>query len=224
MWEIRDGLVTRFHVVPNREAARAEARDAESRSDVGPGACGARCSCGYAEHDHHHNRRDEHGRDGAVRGFTACDRYASVPIPGRETLDLPSGDVTVYYREDVDLGDNENLHPPPDIGLDGQSGDGGRPLKLDGDGSRTRSRTGSGRACRSVTPMCPSRATTRSPPAPPGRLADPAIVFGDDLFDGFVSALPLGLLVFGGGVGMAALVAALIFVRRRRVRESGLAR
>ncbi|HEX2435490.1 MAG TPA: hypothetical protein VHI76_02465, partial [Solirubrobacterales bacterium] len=46
---------------------------------------------------------------GAVRGFTASDRYGTVPMPGRETLDLPAGDVTVYFQENVDLGENENL-------------------------------------------------------------------------------------------------------------------
>src|SRR3990172_791330 len=68
---------------------------------------------------------------GGIRAFSASDRYGSVPMPGRETLDLPEGDVTVYFQEDVDLGENESLHPPPDIRLGIRPEGGGSFLKLD---------------------------------------------------------------------------------------------
>jgi hypothetical protein len=50
---------------------------------------------------------------------------------------------------------------------------------------------------------------------------DPAIVLGDDVFDGFGDAIPVGLLVLVAGVGAAALIAVITFVRRGRLSETG---
>ncbi|HSJ17779.1 MAG TPA: hypothetical protein VK920_06770 [Solirubrobacterales bacterium] len=159
---------------------------------------------------------------GGLRGFTASDRFGTVPMPGRETLDLPVGDVTVYFQEDVDLGDNENLRPPGDIRLDVRPADGGEPLALDPDGFSNE-----------VSGNFGSRVSIGDLDVSDGgdyvvtaaRTAEnrnqPAIVFGDDLFDGFVSALPLGLLVLAAGLGAAALLFLITYVRRRRLTEAG---
>lgn len=159
---------------------------------------------------------------GGVRGFTASDRFGTVPMPGRETLDLPAGDVTVYFQEDVDLGENENLRPPDDIRLDVRPADGEERLALDPDGFSSE-----------VSGNFGSRVSIGDLDVADGgdyvvtvaRTAEsrnqPAIVFGDDLFDGFVSALPLGLLVLAGGLGLAALLFGVTYVRRRRLSETG---
>jgi hypothetical protein len=46
-------------------------------------------------------------------------------------------------------------------------------------------------------------------------------VFGDDLFDGFVSALPLGLIALVAGLGVSALLFGITYVMRRRFTEAG---
>lgn len=159
---------------------------------------------------------------GAVRGFTASDRFGTVPMPGRETLDLPAGDVTVYFQEDVDLGDNENLRPPADIRLDVRSSDGGPPVRLDPGGfsNEVSGNFGSRVSIGDLdVPDGGDYAVAVGPTAE--RRNEPALVFGDDLFDGFLSALSLGLLVLVGGLGLAGALFAVTYVRRRRLTEAG---
>lgn len=159
---------------------------------------------------------------GAIEAFGSSDRYGSVPMPGRETLDLPAGDVTVYYQEDVDLGENENLHPPADIRLAIRHSGGGPPLKLDESGISNEVSGGFGARVSIGDVDVPAGGDYDVAVAPTReRRTGPAIVFGDDLLDGFVAALPLGLVVFVAGVGVAALVFIVIYVRRRRVGETG---
>lgn len=159
---------------------------------------------------------------GAVRGFTASDRFGTVPMPGRETLDLPAGDVTVYFQENVDLGDNENLRPPADIRLDVRPSDGGPPVPLDPGGLSNEVSDGFGTRVSIGDLDVPEGGDYA---VAVGRTAEgrnePAIVFGDDLFDGFVSALPIGPLALVGGLAVAALLFAIIYVMRRRWSEAG---
>jgi hypothetical protein len=159
---------------------------------------------------------------GAVRGFTASDRFGTVPMPGRETLDLPAGDVTVYFQEDVDLGENENLRPPADIRLDVRPSGGGPPVRLDPGGFSNEVSGGFGTRVSIGDLDVPDGGdyVVAAGPTAEGRSA-PAIVFGDDLFDGFVSALPFGLLALGAGLGVAAVLFVITYVLRRRFTETG---
>lgn len=159
---------------------------------------------------------------GAVRGFTASDRYGTVPMPGRETLELPAGDVTVYFQENVDLGENENLRSPADIRLDVRPSDGGRAVKLDPGGLSNEVSDGFGTRVSIGEFDIPEGGeyNVAAGPTAEGR-NEPAIVFGDDLFDGFVSALPLGLIALVAGLGVSALLFGITYVMRRRFTEAG---
>ena len=159
---------------------------------------------------------------GAVRGFTASDRYGTVPMPGRETLELPAGDVTVYFQENVDLGENENLRSPADIRLDVRPSDGGRAVKLDPGGLSNEVSGGFGTRVSIGEFDIPEGGeyNVAAGPTAEGR-NEPAIVFGDDLLDGFGSALPLGLIALVAGLGVSALLFGITYVMRRRFTEAG---
>jgi len=128
----------------------------------------------------------------------------------------------VYFQEDVDLGDNESLRPPGDIRLDVRPAAGGAPLQLDPGGVSNEVSGGFGTRV-SIGDLDVSDGGDHRVTA--GRSSEernePAIVFGDDLFDGFVSALPLGLVVLVAGLGLSALLFLVTFVRRRRLSETG---
>ena len=48
----------------------------------------------------------------AVGGTSDADRYGRVRLPGRAMLDLPEGDVALYYEERVTLNENDSLDVP----------------------------------------------------------------------------------------------------------------
>jgi hypothetical protein len=161
---------------------------------------------------------------GGVRAFTASDRFGTVPMPGHETLDLPAGDVIVYFQEDVNLGENESLRPPSDIRLAVRPSDGGSPVPLD-PGGVSNEVSGSFGSRVSIGDLDVLEGGDYLVSVGRTREArnEPAIVLGDDLFDGFVSAVPLGLVVLAGGLGVALLLFLLTYVRRRRASEAALA-
>lgn len=45
------------------------------------------------------------------------DRDGRVAVPGAAALELPAGEVDLFYAEDVNLGDSEELSPPRDLEL-----------------------------------------------------------------------------------------------------------
>lgn len=159
---------------------------------------------------------------GAVRGFSGSDRYGSVPMPGRELLELPQGDVTVYFQEAVDLGENESLVPPGEIRLDVRPVEGGERVELARGGISNEASGGFG-----------TRVSIGKLDIPDGgeysvaashlaeQRADPAIVLGDDLLAGFGGAVVPGLLALAAGCALAAAVAVATRVRRRRMAEAG---
>jgi hypothetical protein len=49
---------------------------------------------------------------GMVSGCGDADRYGRVPLPGQAFIDLPAGDVALYYEERVSLSENESLDIP----------------------------------------------------------------------------------------------------------------
>jgi hypothetical protein len=44
-------------------------------------------------------------------------RYGQVPLPGRESVNLPAGDVIIYYGERTGSAEHSQLSVPSDIGL-----------------------------------------------------------------------------------------------------------
>jgi hypothetical protein len=159
---------------------------------------------------------------GAIEAFGSSDRYGNVPIPGRATLDLPEGDITVYYQEDVELGENETLDPPTDIRLGVRHEDGGPSLELDRGGISNEVSGGFGTRVSVGDLDVPAAGDYEVAVGPTSEARnDPAIVFGDDLFEGFFDAVPLGLLVLAAGLVVAAILFVLTYARRRRIGESG---
>lgn len=49
---------------------------------------------------------------GAIGGSGDADLYGRVPLPGKRKLDLPAGDVALYYEERVTLNDDDSLYVP----------------------------------------------------------------------------------------------------------------
>jgi hypothetical protein len=49
---------------------------------------------------------------GAIGGTDEADQYGRVPLPGKRMLDLPAGDVALYYEERVTLDDDDSLDVP----------------------------------------------------------------------------------------------------------------
>jgi len=161
---------------------------------------------------------------GAVKAFTASDRYGTVPVPGEETLNLPEGDVTVYFQEAVHLGENQTLDPPRDLRLEIRGAGGGPPVELDRGGASSEIGGGFGERVSIGDVDVPAGGDyTVAVARTAENRADPAIVLGDDLFEGFFAALRPAVLVLVGGGIVAAIVAAATYGRRRRFRESGLA-
>lgn len=63
------------------------------------------------------------------------DEYGRIDIPGEGAVDLPEGEVVVFYEEGRDLPDDESL-PVPALRWRVRPPGGGAPLQLDGDGGR----------------------------------------------------------------------------------------
>jgi hypothetical protein len=49
---------------------------------------------------------------GAIGGSKDADLYGRVPLPGKRMLDLPAGEVALYYEERVTLNDDDSLNVP----------------------------------------------------------------------------------------------------------------
>jgi hypothetical protein len=49
---------------------------------------------------------------GAIGGTSDADLYGRVSLPGKKMLDLPAGDVALYYEERVTLNENDSLDVP----------------------------------------------------------------------------------------------------------------
>jgi len=89
------------------------------------------------------------------------DKYGRIPIPpGRGTVELPAGEVVVFYEEARAISQDEVL-PGPQVDWRIRPAGGGEPLPLDGDGA---GRPMSGRIVRGRTSRawtCPKQVPTR---------------------------------------------------------------
>ena len=52
---------------------------------------------------------------GCVQGVGDADKYGRVALPGSEVLDLPEGEIALYYEERVSLPDDDTLDSPKGI-------------------------------------------------------------------------------------------------------------
>jgi hypothetical protein len=62
------------------------------------------------------------------------DEYGRVDVPGRGTVDLPAGEVVVFYEDGSSPADG--FFPEPEVEWEIAPADGGKPLRLDSDGGR----------------------------------------------------------------------------------------
>jgi hypothetical protein len=66
----------------------------------------------------------------AIAAFAAAafgggaEHYGRVAAPGAAELDLPEGHVSIWYREEVQLGENQRLTPPGDLEIEVRRPDG----------------------------------------------------------------------------------------------------
>lgn len=159
-------------------------------------------------------------------GFLAgnTDRYGRVAVPGTEALRLDSGEVDVFYAEDISLGEDESLAVPGDLALR-IAPPGGPPLEV-----RRRSEqqvSGPGGTATLIGSIdVPGDGTyeiaTRSATASARR--DPEVTLGESPFDavgGRIGSV-VGVLIgpLGAGVlGLLALIAIVAWARSRSTQE-----
>lgn len=62
------------------------------------------------------------------------DEYGRVAIPGKEEVNLPAGEVVVFYEDGSSPADG--FFSPPEVDWRIRPADGGNPLELDGDANR----------------------------------------------------------------------------------------
>ena len=153
------------------------------------------------------------------------DRDGRVPVPGTAVLELEPGEVDLFYAEDVELGESEDLVPPSDLAV--------RVAPLDGPPLDIRLRSGqevsggSGTATLigsiDVTEAGPYEVATQSAEA--GSRSVPEVTLGESPFDLLEERLGDVADVILGPAGIVALAVplllALVALIRSRSSESG---
>ncbi len=160
---------------------------------------------------------------GFLEGDT--DRYGRVAVPGTEALELGSGEVDIFYAEDISLRENESLTVPGDLTL--------RIGAPEGQPSEIRRRSGqeisgSGGTATLIGSLdVPEEGTyeitTRGRSARERRT--PEVTFGTSPFDAVVDRAEnvLGIVIGPIGLGALAIIVLVPFVGwvRRRSTVSG---
>lgn len=151
------------------------------------------------------------------------DAYGAVEIPGERVLQLPRGEVAVYYRERIagaadPLRDDGGLEEPsPEADYEVRPAAGGEPLELDGDGGREVSGSEQRRRVEIESLDVPAagayRVIARSVDRP--RANDPELTFGSYRFDWTA----LAVLFVGATLGALIVVAGLLDLPAR-IREA----
>jgi hypothetical protein len=141
------------------------------------------------------------------------DEYGRIAIPpGRGVVELPAGEVVVFYEEARAISTDEAV-PEPEVDWEIRPTDGGDPLPLDGDGGRE----SNVREQRAWTDF----ETLDVPEAGPYRVvihdvnaggADPAVTFGSS----GVTTTALVLTIAGIALGIILITLALVLGRRPR--------
>ena len=160
---------------------------------------------------------------GFLEGDT--DRYGRVAVPGTEALELGSGEVDIFYAEDISLRENESLTVPGGLTLRIQAPE-GQPSEI-----RRRSGqeiSGSGGTATLIGSLdVPEEGTyeitTRGRSARERRT--PEVTFGTSPFDAVVDRAEnvLGIVIGPIGLGALAIIVLVPFVGwvRRRSTVSG---
>jgi hypothetical protein len=157
---------------------------------------------------------------GAIGGLGESAKYGRVALPGSGTVELPAGEVSVFYEEHVSLGDNEDLNAPPGFRYMIAPAGGGPPLSEDEGGFLDEEVSSSGttrvRYGKVDVPAEGSYVVEGSFRGAAG--PEPAITFGDPITEHIfdrVKHVLYGLI----GFALAILIALITFVRNRLVHE-----
>ena len=147
---------------------------------------------------------------GAVAGLDDAEKYGRLSLPGRAVLDLPEGDVAVYYEERVTLGEDQVLNQPAGLRVRAR-GEGG---VVDAETVTPNAINTTGRSAREFAKLRIPRAgsyrvTAR---ASQGGSNSPAVTLGLGQWQNLGSSGLRAGLALGGGVLLALL--ALLLGRR----------
>jgi hypothetical protein len=136
------------------------------------------------------------------------EKYGRVDIPGRGTVDLPAGEVVVFYEDGSSPADG--FFPEPDVRWSIRPADGGKPLELDGDGGRE-SNIRESKSWTDIEGLDIAEAgdyEVQVGPVAGG--PDPALTFGTS----GVTISALLAIIIGAGLGTTLIALALAFGRR----------
>ncbi|MGZ5341466.1 MAG: hypothetical protein ACXWEK_00290 [Solirubrobacterales bacterium] len=157
---------------------------------------------------------------GALGGLGDSAKYGRVPLPGQGTVELPAGDISVFYEEHVTLGDNQNLRAPNGFTYSMRPAAGGAPLAQRDPGIFDEQVSSGGRTriryARIDVPAPGPYVVEGSFKGSAGPM--PAITFGEPFIDRIferVKYAGLGLI----GIAVAVLLAIGTFLRRRLAPE-----
>jgi hypothetical protein len=136
------------------------------------------------------------------------DKYGKVAIPGTGTVDLPEGEVIVFYEDGSSPADG--FFAEPEVRWSIQSADGGKSLELDGDGGRE----SNVRESKSWTDIegidVPEAGEYEVEVKPVAGGPNPALTFGTS----GVTLAAILYLIIGAGLGTTLIALALVFGRR----------
>jgi hypothetical protein len=143
---------------------------------------------------------------GAFAGADAADKYGRVELPGRGEVELPEGDVALYYEERVTLSENESLDVPDGLVVTAR-----REKRIRSERTVPNSISLDGRALREFGKLViPQAGTYRVRARSKERGSNtPAVTFGEGQLKGLATAGKRTGLILGGAF-LIALIALLV--------------
>jgi hypothetical protein len=142
----------------------------------------------------------------AFAGADAADEYGRIELPGRGSVELPEGDVALYYEERVTLSENESLDVPDGIVVTAR-----REKTIRSERTVPNSISLDGRALREFGKLAIPQAGTYRVRARADQQGSntPAVTFGEGQLKGLARAGKRAGLIVGGAL-LLALVALLV--------------
>jgi hypothetical protein len=140
---------------------------------------------------------------GTIRGCGDADRYGRVPVPGQAMLDLPAGDIAIYYEERVKLNEHQSLHVPDGLVVEARREQTVRSNRRKiSNAINTDSRSLREFAKISIPEAGRYRVTTRSEES---GFNSPAVTLGRGQLESLFAAVLSGAIAFGAGLCFALL-------------------
>jgi hypothetical protein len=147
---------------------------------------------------------------GLIGGASDTDRYGRVPIPGRGTLELPAGTVSVFYE----VPGNSKVSAPPGLGYSVTPSGGGPPLETrPGGGGERVTEGGTTRVGYSKVEVEAAGSYAVASSLQGGASPGAALAFGDSLGGEILDQLKKALWGLAG-LALAAVVALATLARR----------